>query len=61
VSEYRLGAERLPGRFTSRADLAHALVREAVTDGHVGAFLDVRTTKNTPRLLDVIKKEGFGK
>ncbi|MEU9482020.1 NAD(P)H-binding protein [Streptomyces sp. NPDC048191] len=61
VSDYRLATGRLPGRFTSRADLAHALLREAVTEGHARAFLDVRTTEGTPRLLDVIKKEGFGR
>ncbi|MQY34344.1 hypothetical protein SRB17_23100 [Streptomyces sp. RB17] len=61
VSDYRLDSGRLPGRFTSRADLAHALVREAVTDGHARAFLDVRTTEGTPRFLDLVKKEGFGR
>ncbi|MEW2287535.1 NAD(P)H-binding protein [Streptomyces sp. NPDC047841] len=61
VSAYRLAPARLPGRFTSRADLAHALVREAVTEGHVRAFLDVRTTQGTPRMLDVIRKEAFGR
>ncbi|MFD8387966.1 NAD(P)-dependent oxidoreductase [Streptomyces sp. NPDC059680] len=61
VSDYRLVPRRLPGRFTSRADLAHALVREAVTEGHVRAFLDVRTTEGTPRFLDLVKKEGFGR
>ncbi|MFI2645742.1 NAD(P)-dependent oxidoreductase [Streptomyces sp. NPDC018610] len=61
VSDYRLASGRLPGRFTSRADLAHALVREAVTEGHVRAFLDVRTTQGTPRMLDIIKREAFGR
>ncbi|MFI6359473.1 NAD(P)-dependent oxidoreductase [Streptomyces sp. NPDC050743] len=61
VSDYRLAPGRLPGRFTSRADLAHALVREAVTEGHPRAFLDVRTTEGTPRFLDLVKKEGFGR
>ncbi|MGW4567561.1 NAD(P)-dependent oxidoreductase [Streptomyces sp. NPDC004561] len=61
VSEYRLGAGRLPGRFTSRADLAHALVREAAAEGHARTFLDVRTTQGTPSLFDLIRKEGFGK
>ncbi|MBX7552173.1 SDR family oxidoreductase [Streptomyces sp. NPDC004232] len=60
VSDYRLAPARLPGRFTSRADLAHALVREAVAGEHVRAFLDVRTTEGTPRLLDMIRKEAFG-
>ncbi|MGJ5756071.1 NAD(P)-dependent oxidoreductase [Streptomyces puniciscabiei] len=49
VGDYRLAPGRLPGRFTSRAGLAHALVREAVTEGHVSAF------------LDLVRKEGFGR
>ncbi|MEW2157855.1 NAD(P)H-binding protein [Streptomyces sp. NPDC007189] len=61
VSDYRMHPGRLPGRFTSRADLAHALMREAVTEGHPRAFLDVRTTEGTPSMLDVIRKEAFGR
>ncbi|WP_225097734.1 NAD(P)-dependent oxidoreductase [Streptomyces sp. CoH27] len=60
VSDYRLAPGRLPGRFTSRADLAHALVREAATEGHARTFLDVRTTEGTPRLIDLIRREAFG-
>ncbi|MFB7508847.1 NAD(P)-dependent oxidoreductase [Streptomyces broussonetiae] len=61
VSDYRLAPARLPGRFTARADLAHALVHEAVTEGHPRTFLDVRTTEGTPSLVDLIRKEAFGK
>ncbi|WEO93647.1 NAD(P)H-binding protein [Streptomyces sp. FXJ1.172] len=61
VSDYRTAPARLPGRFTARADLAHALVREAVGHGHPRTFLDVRTTEGTPSLTDLIRKEAFGK
>ncbi|WP_055495399.1 NAD(P)-dependent oxidoreductase [Streptomyces sp. TP-A0356] len=61
VSDYRVAASRLPGRFTSRADLAHVLLSEAVSGGHVHSCLDVRTTEGTPSILDVIRKEAFGR
>ncbi|MFR0357233.1 NAD(P)-dependent oxidoreductase [Streptomyces sediminimaris] len=60
VSAYQVATSRLPGRFTSRADLADALVREATGTGHVRAFIDVRTTEGVPGILDVIRKEAFG-
>lgn len=60
VSDYRVATSRLPGRFTSRADLGDALLREATGDLHPCAFVDVRTTEGVPRILDVIRKEAFG-
>ena len=60
VSDYQVATSRLPGRFTSRADLGNALLREAVGNRHVGAFVDVRTTEGAPSFLDVIRKEAFG-
>jgi putative NADH-flavin reductase len=60
VSDYRVATSRLPGRFTSRADLGNALLREAVDDRHVRAFIDVRTTDGVPSFLDVLRKEAFG-
>ncbi|ADI06794.1 NmrA family protein [Streptomyces bingchenggensis BCW-1] len=59
VSDYRVSASRLPGRFTSRADLGNALLRQAVDGHHVRAFIDVRTTEGVPSFLDVIRKEAF--
>lgn len=63
VSDYQVGTSRLPGRFTSRADLAHALLRQATGDRHdpaVRAFIDVRTVEGVPSLLDVLRKEALG-
>ncbi|MEU1164721.1 NAD(P)H-binding protein [Streptomyces sp. NPDC005921] len=60
VSDYRTATSRLPGRFTSRADLADALLRTAADGRHVRAFVDVRTTHGVPTLLQVIRKEAFG-
>ncbi len=60
VSDYDVATERLPGRFTSRADLAHALLVRAADDRHERAFLDVRTKEGVPSMFDVIRKEAFG-
>jgi putative NADH-flavin reductase len=60
VSSYEVATSRLPGRFTSRADLADALLRQAAGAGHVRAFIDVRTSEGVPSILDVIRKEAFG-
>ncbi|MHC3468124.1 NAD(P)-dependent oxidoreductase [Streptomyces sp. 7R007] len=59
VSDYQVGTERLPGRYTARVDLAHALLRQAVDGGHVRAFVDVRTTQDTPGFMELLRKEAF--
>jgi putative NADH-flavin reductase len=60
VSDYRVSASRLPGRFTARADLGNALLRQAAGgDRQLRAFIDVRTTENTPSFFEIIKKEAF--
>ncbi|MCT9080019.1 NAD(P)-dependent oxidoreductase [Streptomyces fulvoviolaceus] len=60
VSDYEVGTSRLPGRYTARADLAHELLRQAADDRHARAYVDVRTTQNTPSFLDLIRKEAVG-
>lgn len=60
VSDYQLAASRLPGRFTSRADLANALLLRAADDRHVRTFLDVRTRERVPTMLEVMRREAFG-
>jgi putative NADH-flavin reductase len=60
LSDYQVATSRLPGRFTSRADLAHALLSRAADDRCVRAFIDVRTTEGAPSFFDVMRKEAFG-
>ena len=60
VSGYRVATSRQPGRFTSRADLADALLRQVTGDGHLRTVVDVRTSEGVPSILDVIRKEAFG-
>lgn len=61
VTGYRVAVapRRLPGMFTSRADLADALLREAVDDRHVRACIEVITTQGTPGYLRVFLKEAL--
>ncbi|MER7176348.1 NAD(P)-dependent oxidoreductase [Streptomyces mesophilus] len=60
VTDYQVAATRLPGRFTSRSDLAHSLVRRAVDGLDVHTFIDVRTTDGAPTFLELLRKEAFG-
>lgn len=59
VTDYQAGPGRIPGRFTSRADLADLLVREATEDGHVGQFIEVVTTTGAPTLRQTFIKEAL--
>jgi putative NADH-flavin reductase len=61
VSDYRIvvAPDRLPGMFTSRADLADVLLREVVDDRHVRRCIEVITTDGTPNYLRVFLKEAL--
>ena len=61
VTDYRIAVapERLPGMFTSRADLADVLLREATDDQHVHACIEVITTQGTPSYARVFLKEAL--
>lgn len=61
VTDYTVSAtERLPGRFTSRADLADLLLREAVTPAHTGRFVEVITTTGAPTFARMFAREALG-
>ncbi|MEU0052645.1 NAD(P)H-binding protein [Streptomyces sp. NPDC006309] len=58
VSDYRMVAgPRLPGRFTSRADLADALLRQVVDARDARAVVEVLTVEGVPRLIDILRKD----
>ncbi|MEW1724636.1 SDR family oxidoreductase [Streptomyces sp. NPDC093109] len=61
LSDYRVAVapRRLPGMFTSRTDLADALLREAVDDRHPRACIEVITTQGTPSYTSVFLKEAL--
>ncbi|MEV6850720.1 NAD(P)H-binding protein [Actinoplanes sp. NPDC051411] len=59
VTDYRAEPRRLPGRFTSRIDLADLLIREATENRHVGQFLDVVTTTGAPTFAQMFVREAL--
>ncbi|WP_327091904.1 SDR family oxidoreductase [Nonomuraea sp. NBC_01738] len=59
VSAYQVAEKGFSGRFTSRADLADALLREAVEDLNVGRCVDVITTEGTPGYVGLFVREAL--
>lgn len=59
TTDYIVSKSRHPGWFTSRRDLADALVREAVDDLSVGSRVEVITTKGVPSYFQVFAKEAL--
>jgi putative NADH-flavin reductase len=60
TEDYQVAARRLPGRFTSRADLAHLLIKEATQPQHSHAIIEVITGSGPPRPMATFLKEAFG-
>jgi putative NADH-flavin reductase len=60
TDDYDVAAQRLPGRFTSRADLADILVREATEPQHPRSIIEVLTRSGLPSPLRMVLKEAFG-
>lgn len=58
--DYAVATDRLADRFTSRADLADALVREATGPGHPRAVVEVLTRSRVPWPPAIVLKEAFG-
>lgn len=61
VSAYEVADGPLEGVFTSRADLADLLVRQVREDRFVGRTVEVTTRQGAPTLLQMIKREAFGR
>lgn len=60
VTAYQVGDGQLDGVFTSRADLADLLVRQAAGRQYVGKTIEITTSQGAPTLLQVIRREAFG-
>lgn len=58
-SAYRADRGHVPGRFTSRPDLAHFLLRQAREPEWIGTRPEVHTDHGTPSILRVIWTEGI--
>ena len=61
VSDYRVSAEPLPGRFTSRADLADLLLRQATDDTYARSPVSLITDDGAPSVRELILREAFGR
>lgn len=59
TDDYEVSTGRLPGRVTSRADLAQTLLREATEPQHPHSTVEVITRSGTPSPLTFLK-EAFG-
>ncbi|MFE3541654.1 NAD(P)-dependent oxidoreductase [Nocardia sp. NPDC059177] len=57
VTDYTIAPTRIPGLFTSRVDLAHALLAAAVRNIHPRAVVDVITAAGTPKFSSLLIKE----
>ena len=62
TTSYRVTTAHERGLFTSRADLADLLVRQAVGDGALlRETVEVLTTEGTPGFLSLVAKEALGR
>jgi hypothetical protein len=59
TDDYEVAPRRLPGRVTSRADLADTLVREAIEPQHSRSTIEVMTRSAHPSPMTFLK-EAFG-
>ncbi|MEV0732495.1 SDR family oxidoreductase [Polymorphospora sp. NPDC050346] len=59
VTDYTVGPPQMVGRFTSRRDLADALIRETVDNRNVRSIVEVITTQGTPGVYRVFLKEAL--
>lgn len=61
VTTYRVGERHLPARFTSRADLADCLLRQATDETWVRRQVAVATVEAKPSMVQLIWREGIRK
>ncbi len=61
VSEYAVAENHLPGKFTSRSDLANFVLRQATDSAYSQKFAAVATTDGAPTVFQMIRREAFGK
>ena len=59
TADYEVAMQRLSGRYTSRADLAHALIDEATESRHPRSIIEVITRSAAPSPVTFLK-EAFG-
>lgn len=57
VSDYHVHDDESPGVFTTRIDLAAAMLAELTSDKHVGKAIAVTTSEGTPTLWQMLRAE----
>ena len=57
VTDYRTGEGHVDGTFTSRADLADLLLRQATDDTWVRKTVAIATLENTPTMMQMLRSE----
>lgn len=60
ITHYHVATPDVPGLFTSRTDLANALLRETVDRGHSREIISVFTREGVPTFRELLAKELFG-
>jgi nucleoside-diphosphate-sugar epimerase len=60
-TNYKVSDGPLEGVFTSRADLAALLLAQATDTGYVGKAIEITTSEGAPSLLQMIRREAFGR
>jgi nucleoside-diphosphate-sugar epimerase len=61
VTRYQLAERRIPGRFTSRADLADCMLQQLTSDQYLHKAVAVATSSDQPSLLAFVWREGIKK
>jgi putative NADH-flavin reductase len=61
VSDYLVAEDHITGRFTSRADLADFMLRQATDGRYIHRFPTISTVAGTPSFLAFLWKEGISK
>lgn len=61
VTEYRTAEDYLPGAYTSRADLADAMLRQLSSHEYARKICAIATVTEKPSLLQLLLREGSGK
>lgn len=60
VSDYRTAEGHTDGTFTSRADLADLLLRQATNATWARTTVAITTVENTPTMLQMLRREALG-
>jgi len=61
TTRYEVAERAIPQRFTSRADLADCLLREAHDDAHVGTTVAIATPSAPRTVAGLLWREAFGR